>query len=72
MPVARHSAVFDVNGYSVSATFADSRNTAAIGQVKQILLSSFANSSPKSQPKGILAIFPDQRDNISGSDSCVP
>lgn len=63
---------FSVDGYEVSATFADSRNTAAIDQVKQILLSSFASSTPKPQPKGILAIVPEQRDNSNGSDPYAP
>lgn len=66
------STVFAVDGYEVSATFADNRNTAAIGQVKQILLSSFASSAPKARPKDTLAIIPEQRDNNSGSDPCVP
>lgn len=39
MPKA--NAVFAIDGFEISATFAESQNTAAIGQVKQILLSSF-------------------------------
>ena len=34
MPKA--SAVFAIDGFEISATFAESQNTAAIGQVKQI------------------------------------
>ena len=37
MPKA--NAVFAIDGFEISATFAESRNTTAIGQVKQILLS---------------------------------
>lgn len=46
MPKA--NAVFAIDGFEISATFAESQNTAAIGQVKQILLSSFVaqTSSP--------------------------
>ena len=40
----KRRAVFAVDGYEISATFADSRNTAGLGHVKQILLSSFANN----------------------------
>ena len=39
MPKA--NAVFAIDGFEISATFAESQNTAAIGQIKQILLSSF-------------------------------
>ena len=47
MPKA--NAVFAIDGFEISATFAESQNTAAIGQVKQILLSSFVaqTSSPR-------------------------
>jgi hypothetical protein len=62
---------FSVDGYEVSATFANSRNTAAIGQVKQILLSSFSNTT-KTRPRDILAIVPEQRDNSSGGTPRVP
>lgn len=68
----KNSTVFAVDGYEVSATFANSRNTAAIGQVKQILLSSFASGAPRPQSKGILAIASEQRDNNSGSDPYAP
>ena len=34
----KRRAVFAVDGYEISATFADSRNTAVLGHVKQILL----------------------------------
>lgn len=72
MQGTKNSTVFAVDGYEVSATFADNRNTAAICQVKQILLSSFAGSTPKPHPKGILAIASEQRDNNSGGTPRVP
>ena len=62
----RRRAIFTVDGYEISATFEDSENAAALGQVKQILLSSFASNAPKNRAGGILAIHPGQRDNISG------
>ena len=45
----RRRATFAVDGYEISATFADSENAAALGQVKQILLSSFASNAPKNR-----------------------
>lgn len=48
MPKA--DAVFAIDGYEVSATFAEKRNQAALSQVKQILLSSFANNASKARP----------------------
>ena len=62
----KRRAVFSVDGHEISATFADSRNTAVLGHVKQILLSSFANNTVKNNPGDILAILPEQRDNNSG------
>ena len=56
MQNTRRSATFAVDGYEVSATFTDSRNAAALGQVKQILLSSFANNLSTAHPGDILAI----------------
>ena len=38
----KRRAVFAVDGYEISATFAENRNTAAVGHVKQILLSSIS------------------------------
>ena len=68
----KRNAVFAIDGYEVSATFADSRNAAAISQVKQILLSSFTGRLPAPAPESILAIRPDQRDNIGRGEPCVP
>ncbi len=42
-------ATFKVDGYEVSATFAESRNTAVCGQLKQILLASFASNAHKNR-----------------------
>lgn len=51
-----------VDGYEVSLSFADNINPAALGQVKQILLSSFVAHGPKA---GDILAFPgEQRDNI--------
>ena len=68
----KRRAVFAVDGYEISATFADSRNTAVLGHVKQILVSSFANNTVKNNSGDILAIPPEQRDNNSGGSPYVP
>ena len=52
----KRRAVFAVDGYEISATFADSRNTAVLGHVKQILLSSFANNLTDKTPGDSLAL----------------
>lgn len=57
---------FAIDGYEVSATFADCGNAAALGQIKQILLSSFANNLSKERHGDILAISAERRDNIDG------
>lgn len=72
MPHERHSANFSIDGYEVSATFAHAGDPAAIQHAKQILLSAFVASSSKAQPKGILAISPEQRDNIGRGKPHVP
>lgn len=72
MQNTRRNATFAVDGYEVSATFADSRNAAALSQVKQILLSSFANNPSNPHPGDILAINSEQRDNNSGDSHHVP
>ena len=50
-----------VDGYEISATFAETRNTAISGHLKQILLSSYIAGGHKSQTGGILAAPPVQR-----------
>ena len=72
MPNTKRRATLAIDGYEVTASFADSRNAAAVNQVKQILLSSFANSATKARPEGILAILPEQRDNIGEGNPHVP
>lgn len=57
------TAVFSIDGYEISATFAEAQNTEAIGQVKQILLSSFAACVPSHRPGVILVKSPKTRDN---------
>ena len=52
----KRRAVFAVDGYEISATFADSRNTAVLGHVKQILLSSFVNNLTDKTPGDNLAL----------------
>lgn len=42
----QHTA-FAVDGYAITASFADCKNAAALHHVKQILLSSFANNTAK-------------------------
>ena len=69
MPKA--DAVFAIDGYEVSATFAEKRNQAALSQVKQILLSSFANNASKARPVDILALSPQRSDNVDGGRNYV-
>ena len=66
MERTRELTTFAIDGYQISATFADSRNTTALGHVKQILLSSFANNAAKHTHGDILAIHPNRSDNNSG------
>lgn len=72
MPKTKRDAVFSIDGYEVSATFANVGDPAAITHVKQILLSAFVANTPGPRPKGILAISPGQRDNICGGKPHVP
>ena len=67
----QHTA-FAVDGYAITASFADCKNAAALHHVKQILLSSFANNTAKNSSGDILAIPPEQRDNNSGGSPYVP
>ena len=67
----QHTA-FAVDGYAITASFADCKNAAALHHVKQILLSSFANNTVKNSYGNILAIHPEQRDNNSGGSPYVP
>ena len=60
----KHTTTLTVNGYQVTATFADARNTASAGRLKQILLSSFVNNVSVSS--GILAMSSDKRYNGDG------
>ena len=68
----RNSTTLKVDGYEISATFTETRNTAISGQLKQILLASFANSSPKSGSGDILVMPPEQRYNKDGGRHHVP
>ena len=67
----QHTA-FAVDGYAITASFADCKNAAALHHVKQILLSSFVNNTVKNSSGDILAIPPEQRDNNSGGSPYVP
>ena len=66
----QHTA-FAVDGYAITASFADCKNAAALHHVKRILLSSFANNTAKNSSGDILAIPPEQRDNNSGGSPYV-
>ena len=70
MPKA--TAVFAIDGFEISATFAESQNTATIGQVKQILLSSFAAQTSPQPSKAILVKPSKQRDNNGGGSPHAP
>ena len=68
----RNSTTLKVDGYEISATFAETRNTVISGHLKQILLASFANSAPRPGSKGILVEPPAQRYNKDGGRHHVP
>lgn len=72
MPNERQSVSFSIDGYKVSATFAHAGDPAAISHAKQILLSAFVASTSKPGSKGILAISPEQRDNIGEGNPYAP
>lgn len=72
MQTTKHSTTFAIDGFKIFATFTDSRNTAAISQIKQILLSSFAGNASKNRRGDILAITHEQSDNNDRGNPCVP
>ena len=61
----QHTA-FAVDGYAITASFADCKNAAALHHVKQILLSSFANNLTDKTPGDSLALKAKLSDNNSG------
>lgn len=67
----QHTA-FAVDGYAITASFADCKNAAALHHVKQILLSSFANNTAKNSSGDILVIPDVQRYNDNGRRYYVP
>lgn len=72
MSTTERNACFSVDGYEVSATFAEAGNPTVIGRVQQILLSSFVASTPVFQLKGILDDSSKQRENDSEGSPHVP
>ena len=52
----KSATAFSLDGFEITATFAESHNTAAANHVKQILLSSFAANTTKLQSLGNLAV----------------
>ena len=72
MDYRKRRAVFTVDGYEISATFSGSRNTAVLGHVKQILLSSFANNLTDKTPVDRLALKTKLSDNNSGYSPYAP
>lgn len=55
----QHTA-FAVDGYAITASFADCKNAVALHHVKQILLSSFANNTAKIAPATSLQSLPNR------------
>ena len=68
----RNSSTLKVDGYEISASVAETRNTAMAGHLKQSLMASFANSSPKSGSGDIRVMPPEQRYNKDGGRHHVP
>ena len=50
--MSKPTTVLSVNGFEVTATFAENHNAAAVHHVKQILISSFAGKTTKLQYAG--------------------
>ena len=59
--MSKPTTVLSVNGFEVTATFAENHNAAAVHHVKQILISSFAGKTTKLQSRDILVIPDVQR-----------
>lgn len=68
----RNATTLKVDGYEISATFAETRNTAISGHLKQVLLSSYVAEGHKSETEGILDASPAQRYNKDGDRHHVP
>ena len=66
------TAAFRVDGYEISATFAESRNSDISRHLKHILLTSYAADTPKKCSGGILEVPAAQRYNDSGERHRVP
>lgn len=66
------TAAFRVDGYEISATFADSRNSDISRHLKHILLTSYAADTPKKRSGDILEVPAAQRYNDSGEGHRVP
>ena len=60
MQQRKQHAAFAVDGYAITASFADCKNAAALHHVKQILLSSFANNTAKIAPATSLQSLPNR------------
>ena len=71
MERSRSRTTFTIDGYQITATFADCRNETAFNHVKQILLSSFTNHAAEHLSGDILAIHPKRSDNNSGGSTCA-
>ncbi len=65
-------ATFKVDGYEVSATFAENRNTTVCGHLKQILMASFANNAHKQRSGDSLAMTSERRYNKDGGRHHAP
>ena len=67
-----HNANFSIDGYEISASFANTVDPSAISRAKQILLSSFIASTSMSGSMRKLAISVEKRDNNVESNPHVP
>ena len=64
--------VFSVDGFEVTATFAESHNAAAAHHVKQILISSFTEKATVLQVQDKLVLPDVQRYNDKGKRHYAP
>lgn len=70
--MSKPTTVFSVDGFEVTATFAENHNAIAVHHVKEILISSFAGETAKLQSRDILVIPDVQRYNDNGRRYYVP
>ena len=70
--MSKPTTVLSVNGFEVTATFAENHNAAAVHHVKQILISSFAGKTTKLHQSRDILVIPDVQRYNNGRRYYVP